>query len=118
MKKTILLAVLITVALVSTVFVVAFKDKDNAVHAAIEANDFEAWKAAVTVSLTEEKFQKLVEIYKARTNGHDGFKSGNYTKGHGGFKLRNHTAWDKNFTSGKHFGKTYKGHFNYDHFKR
>jgi len=62
------IAIVLAAALVSVV--VAFGDRDSrsSFHAAIEANDFEAWKTAVIASLTEEKFQKLVEKFNSKSD--------------------------------------------------
>jgi hypothetical protein len=41
------------------------EEQSSAVQQAIEDNNFEAWKAAITETLTEENFDKLVERQKA-----------------------------------------------------
>ena len=104
MKKIAILVIVLTaVALIPVV--VAFGGtghKDSAIRSAIEANDFEAWKTVLISSITEEKFQKLVDRYNSGIKSHDGFKKGNYTKWTGDIKHGDYTAWH-NFTGKKRF---------------
>ena len=44
---------------------IADTEQRTAIRQAIENNDFEAWKAAITTTLTKENFDKLVERQKA-----------------------------------------------------
>jgi len=72
MKKTYILGIigLLVVALVaSTAFAFDFKgmiseENRDAVKDAIVNNDFYAWQEAMINELTEEKFEKLVEMYQ------------------------------------------------------
>ena len=72
MKKTIhLLGLMIAGILISAGLASAFgvgfasEEQRSAIQQAIEENNFEAWKTAMTETLTQENFDKLVERYQA-----------------------------------------------------
>ena len=66
MKKISKLGILVLflVALVGSAFAFPGGFGNEDVKAAVEANDYEAWKEAVTNGLTEERFNKAVERYE------------------------------------------------------
>ncbi len=67
MRKTPLLGLmaLLVVGLVSVgAFAMPFGKGNTEIRDAIEAGDFEAWKSAITSSLTEERFNKAVEMHQ------------------------------------------------------
>ena len=71
-KKTIYLLFLMSVGLIIftglvSAFRLGFVSEENrsAIKQAIENNDFEAWRSAITETLTRENFDKLVERYNA-----------------------------------------------------
>jgi uncharacterized membrane protein YgaE (UPF0421/DUF939 family) len=94
MKRTIIymLGFMIVGVLVSVGIVFAFnsrfmsEEQRLAIKRAIEENNFEAWKAAMEQTLTQENFNKLVERYKTITERKEllnkvkqAIKEGNYT---------------------------------------
>jgi len=69
-RKTLGILALALVGLlgVSLVAAMPFTGAENheAIREAVEAGDYDAWKAAVTADLTEENFEKMTQMHELR----------------------------------------------------
>jgi len=53
-------------------------ENKEAIRAAIESNDYDAWKEAMGKTLTEERFNRLVEMHEKREAVTQALKNGDY----------------------------------------
>lgn len=71
MKKAILALLVVLVASIGVVSAFGGRlldeESKEAIKEALEAKDYEAWKEAVTATLTEEHFEKVVEMHGKRS---------------------------------------------------